>query len=205
MELTFWICLNFLILNKHAAADSCIYPAAAAAATAVVLADSAPCRSTYTCEPLSAPLVTGSQHLRRCNVGKPQQDVMSHSRQKVLTRLLLSASVSQDKTRLFLFFFSEDSLLCFLYSSVRFLIFKLIQLWLRSWLLPTQVPEQMLATVHFCKTTEMLKLYFFLYCETFFFRFQFSISCCDNTVRVFCLGFRHQNHLVRVRKRSFLA
>ena len=111
MELTFWICLNFLILNKHAAADSCIYPAAAAA-TAVVLADSAPCRSTYTCEPLSAPLVTGSQHLRRCNVGKPQQDVMSHSRQKVLTRLLLSASVSQDKTRLFFCFFSQKLLCC---------------------------------------------------------------------------------------------
>lgn len=83
-----------------------------------------------------------------------------------------SVRIKQD---FFFLFLSEVSLLCFSYSSVRFLIFKLIQLWLRSWLLPTQVPEQMLATVRFCKTTEMLKLYFlFLFiCETFFFRFQF--------------------------------
>lgn len=83
-----------------------------------------------------------------------------------------SVRIKQD---FFFFSLSEVSLLCFSYSSVRFLIFKLIQLWLRSWLLPTQVPEQMLATVRFCKTTEMLKLYFlFLFiCETFFFRFQF--------------------------------
>lgn len=91
-ETTCWTCLNFnfkntclsvkrkrhsfLILNKLAVADACFYPAAA------VLADSVPCRSSYTCEPLSAPLVTGSEHLRRCSVGKPQQDVMSHSNKK---------------------------------------------------------------------------------------------------------------------------
>lgn len=114
-----------------------------------------------------------------------------------------SVRIKQD---FFFFSLSEVSLLCFSYSSVRFLIFKLIQLWLRSWLLPTQVPEQMLATVRFCKTTEMLKLYFlFLFVKLFSLGFNFSISICDNTVRVFCLGFRHQNHLVRVRKRSFLA
>lgn len=78
-----------------------------------------------------------------------------------------SVRIKQD---FFFFPLSEVSLLCFSYSSVRFLIFKLIQLWLRSWLLPTQVPEQMLATVRFCKNHRNVEtlLSFPLYLWNFF-------------------------------------
>ena len=167
-----------------------MYPAAAAVAAAVVLADSAPCRSSYTCEPLSAPLVTGSQHLRRCNVASHNKMWWATLDRKcwhAYFSLPPSVRIKQD---FFFIFPSEVSLLCFLYSSVRFLIFKLIQLWLRSWLLPTQVPEQMLATVRFCKTTELLKLSFFslFIVKLFSLGFNFLISSCDDTVRVFCLG-----------------
>lgn len=55
------------------------------------------------------------------------------------------------------------------------------------------------------RNVETLLYFSSLFVKRFSLGFNFSISFCDNTVRVFCLGFRHQNHLVRVRKRSFLA
>lgn len=48
-------------------------------------------------------------------------------------------------------------------------------------------------------------LLFLFICETFFFRFQFFNFILWQNCACVLLRFRHQNHLVRVRKRSFLA
>ena len=51
---------------------------------------------------------------------------------------------------------------------------------------------------YFCKTTDHLQLSFYNLCV-----YNFVFLSCHNAVLMLSLGFRHKNHLVRVRKTSW--